>query len=58
MGGMSRSPSSVFQQSPDDIPPIDPQAINDLEMHALKVADNLDLLMGNLKSNLHKVIIT
>jgi hypothetical protein len=27
-------------------------------MHALKVADNLDLLMGNLKSNLHKVIIT
>ena len=55
---MSRSPSSVFQQSPDDIPPIDPQAINDLEMHALKVADNLDLLMGNLKSNLHKVIIT
>lgn len=55
MGGMSRSPSSLFQQSPDDIPPIDPQAINDLEMHALKVADSLDLLMGNLKSNLHKM---
>lgn len=55
--GVSRSPSSLFQQSPDDIPPIDPQAIHDLEMHALKVADNLDLLMGNLKTNLHKVLI-
>lgn len=54
--GVSRSPSSLFQQSPDDIPPIDPQAINDLEMHALQVADNLDLLMGNLRSNLHKVL--
>lgn len=53
--GVSRSPSSLFQQSPDDIPPIDPQAINDLEMHALQVADNLDLLMGNLRSNLHKM---
>ncbi|XP_071154467.1 clumping factor A-like [Mytilus edulis] len=53
--GVSRSPSSLFQQSPDDIPPIDPQAIHDLEMHALKVADNLDLLMGNLKTNLHKM---
>lgn len=54
-GGMSRSPSSLLQQSPDDIPLIDPQAVHDLEMHALKVADNLDLLMGNLKSNLHKM---
>ncbi|XP_052067576.1 dentin sialophosphoprotein-like [Mytilus californianus] len=53
--GVSRSPSSLFQQSPDDIPPIDPQAVHDLEMHALKVADNLDLLMGNLKTNLHKM---
>ena len=53
--GMSRSPSSQFQQSPVEIPPIDPMAIVDLEMQAKKVADSIDLMMGNLNSNLHKV---
>ncbi|KAL3852578.1 hypothetical protein ACJMK2_016198 [Sinanodonta woodiana] len=53
--GMSRSASSFLQQSPDSIPPIDPQAVIELENKARMVADNLDLMMGNLKSNLHKM---
>ncbi|XP_046342661.2 uncharacterized protein LOC124123531 [Haliotis rufescens] len=53
--GMSRSPSSLFQQSPDDIPPIDPQAVLELENQAHLVADSVDLMMGNLKANLHKM---
>lgn len=52
---MSRSPSSQFPHSPIDIPPIDPMAVMELEMAAKRVADNVDLLMGNLRSNLHKV---
>ena len=52
---ISRSPSSQFPHSPVDIPPIDPMAVMELEMAAKRVADNVDLLMGNLKSNLHKV---
>ncbi|KAK3102373.1 hypothetical protein FSP39_010897 [Pinctada imbricata] len=52
---MSRSPSSQFQQSPTEIPPIDPMAVVELEMQARKVADSIDLLMGNLKSNLYKM---
>lgn len=52
---ISRSPSSQFPHSPVDIPPIDPMAVEELEMAAKRVADNVDLLMGNLKSNLHKV---
>ncbi|XP_061186663.1 uncharacterized protein LOC133194770 [Saccostrea echinata] len=52
---MSRSPSTHFQNSPIDIPPIDPMAVMELEMAAKRVADNVDLLMGNLKSNLHKM---
>uniref|UniRef100_A0A0B6ZD17 BLOC-1-related complex subunit 6 C-terminal helix domain-containing protein n=1 Tax=Arion vulgaris TaxID=1028688 RepID=A0A0B6ZD17_9EUPU len=53
--GVSRSPSSLFQQSPDDIPPIDPSAVIELENHALRVADSLDLMMGNIRNNLHKM---
>ncbi|XP_055882194.1 uncharacterized protein LOC106075863 [Biomphalaria glabrata] len=53
--GVSRSPSSQFQQSPDDIPPIDVTAVIELESHARKVADNLDLMMGNIRNNLHKM---
>ncbi|KAK3612061.1 hypothetical protein CHS0354_021749 [Potamilus streckersoni] len=53
--GMSRSASSFLQQSPDSIPPIDPQAVIELENQARMVADSLDLMMGNLKSNLHKM---
>ncbi|CAH1785185.1 unnamed protein product [Owenia fusiformis] len=52
---MSQSPSSLFAQSPEDMPPIDPRVVLDLELHARKVAGNLDLMMGNLKSNLHKM---
>lgn len=53
--GVSRSPSSQFQQSPDDIPPIDAAAVKELEDHACRVADNLDLMMGNIRNNLHKM---
>ena len=52
---MSQSPSSVCQQSPDDIPPIDASAVIELENHAARVADSLDLMMGNIRNNLHKV---
>ena len=55
LSGMSRSSSFPQQPSPDDIPPIDPHAVKDLETHSKRVADNLDLLMGNLRTNLHKV---
>lgn len=47
--------SSLMQQSPDDIPPIDANAIMELEAHARRVADSVDLMMGNLRSNLHKM---
>ena len=53
--GMSRSPSSAYPQSPDLIPPIDPIAIVEIENQARLVADSLDLMMGNLRNNLHKV---
>lgn len=55
--GLSQSTSSILQQSPDDIPPIDPQAVIELENHARHVADSLDLMMTNLRSNLHKVLL-
>jgi hypothetical protein len=55
VSGMSRSSSLPLHPSPDDIPPIDPHAVKDIETHAKRVADNLDLMMGNLKNNLHKV---
>jgi len=54
----ARSPSSVYTQSPDDIPPIDPKALFDVEMHARKVAENLDTLMQGLVGKLHKVHTT
>ena len=53
--GMSRSPSSAYPQSPDLIPPIDPIAIVEIENQARLVADSLDLMMGNLRGNLHNV---
>lgn len=53
--GVSRSPSSLLTQSPDAAPPIDPSAIMDLEIAARRVADNVDHMMGNLRSNLHKM---
>ncbi|XP_064633024.1 uncharacterized protein LOC135491225 [Lineus longissimus] len=55
VSGMSRSSSLPLHPSPDDIPPIDPHAVKDIETHAKRVADNLDLMMGNLKNNLHKM---
>lgn len=53
--GLSQSPSSACQQSPDDIPPIDAAAVIELEVHATRVADSLDLMMGNIRNNLHKM---
>ncbi|RUS86231.1 hypothetical protein EGW08_006026, partial [Elysia chlorotica] len=53
--GMSQSPSSACQQSPDDIPPIDAAALIELENHAARVADSVDLMMGNIRNNLHKM---
>ncbi|XP_005091995.1 BLOC-1-related complex subunit 6 [Aplysia californica] len=53
--GISRSPSSQWQQSPDDIPPIDVAAVAELEGRARRVADSLDLMMGNIRNNLHKM---
>lgn len=52
--GMSRSPSRQ-QNSPIDIPPIDPGVLVDLEEHAKRVADSLDLMMGSLRTNLHRM---
>ena len=49
-----RSPS-VHTQSPDDIPPIDPRVVCDLEIHARKVADSLDNMMQTLTNKLYKV---
>ena len=46
-----------MNQSPEDIPPIDPRVVADLEAHAKRVADSLDVMMNNLKTNLHKVHI-
>jgi len=42
-------------QSPEDIPPIDPRVVYDLELHARRVADNLDHMMHTLTNKLHKV---
>ncbi|KAK7102448.1 uncharacterized protein [Littorina saxatilis] len=53
--GLSRSPSSLLTQSPDAAPPIDPEAVMELEMCARRVADNVDHMMGNLRNNLHKM---
>ena len=50
----SRSPS-LLTQSPEDIPPIDPRAVLELEMNARRVAENLDVMMANLKGSLNKV---
>ncbi len=50
----SRSPS-VVTQSPEDIPPIDPRAVFELEVYARNVAGSLDNMMKNLHSNLNKV---
>ncbi|XP_074644744.1 uncharacterized protein LOC141901424 [Tubulanus polymorphus] len=55
VSGMSRSSSLPLHPSPDEIPPIDPHALKDIETHAKRVADNLDLMMGNLKATLHKM---
>ena len=52
-----RSPS-VVTQSPEDIPPIDPCAILELELYARRVATCLDQMMSNLNTNLHKVSVT
>lgn len=39
----------------DDVPPIDPHTLKDLETHAKRVADNLQQMMVVLRTNLHKV---
>ncbi|XP_070558423.1 dentin sialophosphoprotein-like isoform X1 [Ptychodera flava] len=43
--------------TPDEsaIPKIDPTIISDLEKQATRVADNLDLMLGNLKGTLHNM---
>ena len=51
----SMTSGSAYPQSPDLIPPIDPIAIVEIENQARLVADSLDLMMGNLRSNLHNV---
>jgi len=50
------SPSDQAQ-SPEDIPPIDPRVVYDLEQHARRVADNLDNMMRSLTTKLHKVLL-
>lgn len=55
LSGISRSPSSLLQQSPEDIPPIDPLMLIELEMQAKSVASKVDLMMGNIRCNLHKM---
>ncbi len=52
-----RSPS-VLTQSPEDIPPIDPRAILELETQAHRVAVSVDHMLAALKVNLHKVNIS
>lgn len=54
MAHFNRSPS-VLTQSPEDIPPIDPRAVLDLEINARRVAENLDFMMSNMKGSLNKV---
>jgi len=44
-------------QSPEDIPPIDPRVVYDLELHARRVADNLDNMMQILTNKLYKVLL-
>ncbi|KAK2152452.1 hypothetical protein LSH36_328g02008 [Paralvinella palmiformis] len=46
---------SVLTQSPDDVPPVDPRALMDLEMHARNVANSLDNMMSTLKKNIYKM---
>ena len=50
----SSSPSDQAQ-SPEDIPPIDPRVVYDLEQHARRVSDNLDNMMRSLTTKLYKV---
>ena len=45
----------MVTQSPEDIPPIDPRAVLELELYARRVASSLDQMMINLNTNLHKV---
>nr|XP_054750903.1 uncharacterized protein LOC129256759 isoform X2 [Lytechinus pictus] len=40
------------------IPPIDPEAIQDLEKQCHMVADNLNLMLGHLSNSLHNVSIS
>ena len=49
------SSPSEQAQSPEDIPPIDPRVVYDLEQHARRVADNLDTMMQGLTNKLYKV---
>jgi len=49
------SSPSELAQSPEDIPPIDPRIVYDLELHARRVADNLDNMMQTLTNKLYKV---
>jgi len=48
------SPSDQAQ-SPEDIPPIDPRIVYDLELQAQRVAGNLDNVMQTLSNKLYKV---
>ena len=48
-----RSPS-ILTASPDDIPPVDPRALLEVESHARRVAASVDFMLGTLQNNLSK----
>jgi hypothetical protein len=52
--GISRSPS-VLTASPEDMPPVDPRALLDLEQQAVAVAGSLDHMLGTLSSSLQRM---
>ncbi|XP_033114124.1 uncharacterized protein LOC117114559 isoform X2 [Anneissia japonica] len=48
-------PSRAESFSRTAIPPIDPAVITDIEKHCVKVADSLDLMLGNLTGSIHNM---
>ena len=49
-----RSPS-IVTQSPEDVPPIDPRVVDDLQVQANNVAENLRHMMNTLQNHMQKV---
>ena len=50
-----RSPSILTASPDDDMPPVDPRALLEIESHAKRVAASVDFMMGTLQNNLSKV---